>query len=159
MPQTTIEHCGRQAELLLVEDNYGDVVLTQEAFSRAKVANHLSVARDGEQALQMLRRQAPYTDQPRPDLVLLDLNLPRLDGQAVLKAVKADPATQTIPVVVMTSSRAEIDILKSYQLNANGYIVKPVDFERLSEVVASIESFWFQVVVLAPAQSLESAHA
>ena len=148
MLDRTISTVGRTAELLLVEDNYGDVLLTREAFRSAKVANNLSVAGDGEEALRMLRREGDYADHPRPDLILLDLNLPRMDGRAVLQAVKADPALRTIPVVVLTSSKADIDILKSYELKANGYIVKPVDFDRLREIVASLESFWFTVVVL-----------
>jgi chemotaxis family two-component system response regulator Rcp1 len=149
----SIEDLGRRAELLLVEDNYGDVLLTREAFRSAKLSNNLAVAGDGEEALMMLRRQGPYAAQPKPDLVLLDLNLPRMDGREVLKTVKSDPVLRTIPVIVLTSSKAEIDILKSYKLNANGYIVKPVNFEQLLEIVASIETFWFSVVVLASGAS------
>jgi two-component system, chemotaxis family, response regulator Rcp1 len=144
----TIESQGRAAELLLVEDNYGDVLLTREAFLSGRIRNNLAVAGDGEMAMAMLRREGPYALQPRPDVILLDLNLPRMDGREVLKAIKTDPALQRIPVIIMSSSKAEIDILKSYELNANGYIVKPVTFERLQEVVAAIESFWFTVVVL-----------
>ena len=156
----TIEKLGRPAELLLVEDNYGDVLLAREAFRSAKIRNHLTVAGDGEEALSVLRREGPHADKPRPDLILLDLNLPRMDGREVLQAIKADPELRLIPVIVMTSSKAEIDVLKSYQLSANGYIVKPVDFERLQEIVASLETFWFTVVVLAPPQAaLEQANA
>jgi CheY-like chemotaxis protein len=150
MPDLTLEARGRSAELLLVEDNYGDVLLTSEAFRSAKIGNNLAVAGDGEEALAMLRREGAFADQPRPDLILLDLNLPRMDGREVLRAIKSDPALQRIPVIVLTSSKADIDILKSYELQANGYIVKPVTFERLQEIVASLESFWFAVVVLAP---------
>ena len=107
----------------------------------------------------MLRREAPHQSCPRPDLILLDLNLPRMDGREVLRAVKSDPALQTIPVVVLTSSKADTDVIKSYRLSANGYIVKPVDFERLTEIVASLETFWFSVVVLAPSETLETVHA
>ena len=151
MPDLTVVATGRPAELLLVEDNYGDVLLTREAFRSARVSNNLAVAGDGEQALAMLRREDVYFNQPRPDLILLDLNLPRLDGREVLTAIKKDPDLKRIPVIVLTSSKADIDILKSYELRANGYIVKPVNFERLQEIVASLEDFWFSVVVLAPA--------
>jgi len=155
----TIELLGRAAELLLVEDNDGDVLLVREAFRSAKIRNNLSVAGDGEEALCVLRREGSYAARPLPDLILLDLNLPRMDGREVLQAIKADPELRTIPVIVMTSSNAEIDVLKSYQLSANGYIVKPVDFERLQEIVASLESFWFSVVVMAPLQAFEAADA
>ena len=148
MTEHTIEARGRPAELLLVEDNHGDVLLVREAFQSAKIRNNLSVASDGEQALSMLRRLGVHAEHPAPDLILLDLNLPRMDGREVLRAIKDDPALQRIPVIVLTSSKAEIDILKSYELQASGYIVKPVTFERLKEIVASIESFWFTVVVL-----------
>jgi CheY-like chemotaxis protein len=150
MAELTIEAAGRPAELLLVEDNYGDVLLTREAFRSARINNNLAVAGDGEQALAMLRREGEFASQPRPDLILLDLNLPRLDGREVLTAIKSDPALQRIPVIVLTSSKADIDVLKSYELQANGYIVKPVNFERLQEIVGSLETFWFSVVVLAP---------
>lgn len=155
----TIERLGRPAELLLVEDNDGDVLLTREAFRSAKIANNLTVAGDGEAALRLLRREGPHAQQARPDLILLDLNLPRMDGRELLQEVKSDPRLQQIPVIVLTSSKADIDILKSYQLNANGYIVKPVDFESLEEIVSSIESFWFSVVVLSPHFTAEHSHA
>jgi len=148
MSKLTIRALGRPAELLLVEDNHGDVLLTREAFHDAKIANNLSVATDGEEAMRMLDRKGAYADHPTPDLILLDLNLPRMDGREVLRAIRADPRLERIPVIVLTSSNADIDILKSYDLKANGYIVKPVDFERLKEIVTSIESFWFAVVVL-----------
>ena len=159
MADLTIESAGRPAELLLVEDNYGDVVLTREAFRSGRISNNLAVAGDGELALAMLRREAPFSDQPRPDLILLDLNLPRLDGREVLAAIKSDPVLKLIPVIILTSSKAEIDILKSYELQANGYIVKPVTFERLQEIVASLEAFWFSVVVLAPGLRRELSDA
>jgi len=159
MSELTIESDGRPAELLLIEDNYGDVLLTREAFRSARVRNNLAVASDGEQALAMLRRQGPFAGQPRPDLILLDLNLPRLDGREVLASVKNDPELKRIPVIVLTSSKADIDILKSYELRANGYIVKPVTFDRLQEIVASLETFWFSVVVLAPAPACEREDA
>jgi two-component system, chemotaxis family, response regulator Rcp1 len=157
MSDLTIEGQGRPAELLMVEDNYGDVLLARKAFLTAKIANNLTVAGDGEQALGMLRRLGVHANQVRPDLILLDLNLPRMDGKEVLKEIKADPDLQRIPVIVLTSSSADIDILKSYELNANGYIVKPVNLERLKEVVASLESFWFTVVVLPTAQGRPDA--
>ena len=153
MTGLTVEARGRPAELLLVEDNRGDVLLTREAFRSAKIANNLAVADDGEVALAMLRREGVYVNQPVPDVILLDLNLPRMDGREVLQAIKSDPRTQRIPVIVLTSSKAETDILKTYEIGANGYIVKPVTFDRLQEIVASIESFWFSVVVLAAAPS------
>jgi len=148
MSDLTIAAMRRPAELLLVEDNQGDVMLTREAFRDAKIANNLSVACDGEDAMKRLRREDAYGDHPMPDLVLLDLNLPRMDGREVLQAIRSDAGLMRIPVIVLTSSKAEIDVLKSYDLKANGYVVKPVDFARLGEVVAAIESFWFTVVVL-----------
>lgn len=150
---------GRPAELLLVEDNFGDVILTKEAFRGGKIANNLTVAVDGEEAVSMLRKEEGYADCATPDLILLDLNLPRLDGREVLRTVKSDPALRTIPVIVLTSSAAEADILRSYELMANGYIVKPVTFERLCAVVAEIESFWFTVVVLPGRDADDASHA
>jgi len=139
---------GRPAEILLVEDNYGDVLLAQEAFRIAKIANNMTVAQDGEMALQILNRVAPFEDKPKPDLILLDLNLPKRDGREVLESVKSDPNLKKIPVVVLTGSRAESEIARSYALHANAYIVKPVNFERLKDIVAVIQNFWFTVVVL-----------
>jgi chemotaxis family two-component system response regulator Rcp1 len=159
MGELTIEALGRPAELLLVEDNYGDVLLTREAFQDAKIANNLSVASDGEEAMSRLRREGPFSDHPRPDLILLDLNLPRMDGREVLQAIRADPELARIPVIVLTSSKADIDVVKSYDLHANGYIVKPVDFDRLKEIVNSIETFWFTVVVLPTALRADLSHA
>jgi CheY-like chemotaxis protein len=144
----TLDSLGRPAELLLVEDNYGDVLLTREACENARLPANLAVAGDGEEALAMLRREGRYANHPRPDLILLDLNLPRMDGREVLETIKSDPALLRIPVIVLTSSAAEIDVLKSYDLKANSYIVKPVNFDRLEQVVASIESFWLTVVAL-----------
>jgi two-component system, chemotaxis family, response regulator Rcp1 len=159
MADLTIEARSRPAQLLLVEDNYGDVLLTREAFRGAKLSNNLSVAGDGEEALSMLRREGCHAGQPTPDVILLDLNLPRMDGREVLQAIKTDPELRRIPVIVLTSSKAEVDILKTYDLGANGYIVKPVTFERLQEIVASIESFWFTVVVLSTTAACEPARA
>ena len=133
-------------EILLVEDNAADVRLTREALREGKVRNNLSVARDGEEALAFLRRDGEV----RPDLILLDLNLPRRDGREVLKEIKNDPLLKTIPVVVLTTSAAEADIVKSYSLHANCYITKPVDLEQFITVVKSIDDFWLTIVKLPP---------
>jgi two-component system, chemotaxis family, response regulator Rcp1 len=146
--EMTIDSIGRPIELLLVEDNYGDVLLTREACAEANTPINLSVAEDGEDALRRLRREGSHAAHPLPDLVLLDLNLPRMDGREVLETIKSDPQLQRIPVIVLTSSAAEIDVLRSYDLKANSYIVKPVEFDRLQGVIASIERFWFAVAAL-----------
>jgi chemotaxis family two-component system response regulator Rcp1 len=135
-------------EILLVEDNPADVRLTQEALREGKVKNNLHVARDGVEALAFLRRQGVHKDAVRPDLVLLDLNLPKKDGREVLAEIKADDKLKTLPVVVLTTSSAEADILKSYSLHANCYIQKPVDLEQFVKVVKSIDDFWLTVVRL-----------
>jgi CheY-like chemotaxis protein len=141
----------RPIEILLVEDSPSDTELTLEALRDFKVRNHVSVVEDGVQAMQFLQRQGPYGEAPRPDLIMLDLNLPRKDGREVLAEIKADDHLKAIPVVVLTTSRADQDILRAYQLNANCYIQKPVDFNQFLEVVRSIESFWLFVVTLPPA--------
>jgi two-component system, chemotaxis family, response regulator Rcp1 len=141
---------GRPVEILLVEDSPSDAELTVEALRDAKVHNRLSVVEDGVQAMTFLRREGKYGHAPRPDLIMLDLNLPRKDGREVLAEIKADAALRTIPVVVLTTSRAEQDVLQAYHLHANCYITKPVDFEQFLEVVRSIESFWMLVVTLPP---------
>ena len=135
-------------EVLLVEDDPGDVVLIREAFEHNKVYNALHVVSDGVQALEFLRREGDHADAPRPDLVLLDLNLPRKDGRQVLAEVKDDTDLRTIPVVVLTTSEAEEDILRSYDLHANAYVTKPVDFDRFIEVVRQIDDFFVSVVKL-----------
>lgn len=135
-------------EILLVEDDPGDVLMTQEAFEHHKIRNTLSVVSDGEQALRFLRRESPYEDAPRPGLILLDLNLPRKDGREVLSEIKASPQLRSIPVVVLTTSEAEEDILRSYDLHANAYVTKPVDFDRFVEVVRQIDNFFVAVVKL-----------
>jgi CheY-like chemotaxis protein len=135
-------------DILLVEDNPGDARLTREALALSKVRNQIHHVRDGEQCVAFLRRQPPYEDAPRPDLILLDLNLPRLDGREVLEDIKNDPELVHIPVVILTSSQAEEDILRSYRLHANCFITKPVDLEQLSRVVHGIEQFWFTLVRL-----------
>lgn len=141
---------GNPIEILLVEDNPGDVRLTQEALKEGKVRNHLSVATNGEAALAFLRQEGRYADAPRPDVILLDLNLPRKDGREVLADIKSDPNLKRIPVVILTTSEAEQDILKTYNLHANCYITKPVELEQFMEVVKSIEDFWLTIVKLPP---------
>lgn len=143
-----LEALGRPVEILLVEDNPGDVRLTVEAFREGKVLNRLSVVGDGVEALAFLRREGRYADAPHPDLILLDLNLPKKDGREVLAEIKTDEHLRRIPVVVLTVSKAEEDILKSYNLNANCYISKPVDLDEFLTVVKSIEDFWLTVVTL-----------
>ena len=138
----------RPIEILLVEDNPGDARLTQEVLRGGKLSNHLSVIADGESALQYLRRRGEYHDRPKPDLVLLDLNLPGKDGREVLGEMKADPALRRIPVVVLTTSDAEADLLKSYDLYANCYIVKPIDLEQFVDVIRGIENFWLSIANL-----------
>jgi len=137
-------------EILLVEDNPGDARLTREALAQSKVRNNLHHAKDGEEAIAFLRREGPFADAPQPDLILLDLNLPKRDGREVLEEVKSDLRLMHIPVVILTSSQAEEDILKSYRLHANCFITKPVDFEQLTRVVQGIEQFWFTLVKLPP---------
>jgi two-component system, chemotaxis family, response regulator Rcp1 len=139
---------GRPIEILLVEDNPGDVRLTIEGLKEGKVRNNLRLARDGVEAMAFLRREGQHADAARPDLILLDLNLPRMDGREVLSAIKSDPRFKTIPVVVLTTSRAEQDVLRSYELQANCYITKPVDLEQFLTVVKSIEDFWLTIVTL-----------
>lgn len=145
---TTALELGRPVDILLVEDNLGDVDLAREGLEEGKLLNRLSVARDGEEAMAFLRRQGPYTDAPIPDVILLDLNLPRKDGRQVLAEIKSDAQLQHIPVIIMTTSRDEADILKSYRLHANCYITKPLRLQRFIEVVQAIETFWFTIVAL-----------
>lgn len=137
-------------QILLVEDNPGDVRLTIEALRGAKVANELHVVADGEEAIEFLRQTGRHTEAPRPDIVLLDLNLPRLDGREVLANVKSDPDLAKIPIIVLTSSTAEQDIEESYGLHANCYISKPVDFTEFIHAVRSLEGFWLKIVRLPP---------
>jgi len=135
-------------EILLVEDNQADVVLAAEVLAQARIVSRITVARDGEQAMAVLRGESPYEDAPRPDLILLDLNLPRMDGREVLAAMKADPVLRRTPVVVLTSSEEESDVLRAYDDSANAYVVKPIGLEGLAEVVKAIDAFWFSVVRL-----------
>ena len=138
----------KQVNLLLVEDNEGDIVLTLEALKVAKVANGVEVVRDGEAALQYLRKEGIYQEKETPDLILLDINLPKLDGLEVLMEVKNDAVLTLIPVVILTTSDSEKDVLKSYQQHANCFITKPVDFQKFIEVVRGIKDFWIDVVKL-----------
>ncbi len=147
-PATARPSRHRSIEILLVEDNLGDILLTREAFRKSKLANRVTVAEDGEQALAMLRKEADFRDQPRPDLILLDLNLPRIDGGEVLRQIKDDPKLRDIPVVILSGSHAQMEVARSYALHANAHIVKPVNFQRLQEIIATIENFWFMVVAL-----------
>ncbi len=139
---------NRAIEILLVEDNPGDARLTQEALKEGKVRNNLHLARDGVEAMAFLRREGKYKDAPRPDLVLLDLNLPRKDGREVLAEMKEHPDLRLIPVVVLTTSEAEQDVVRTYELCANCYITKPVDLEKFITIVRSIEDFWLTIVRL-----------
>lgn len=139
---------GEAVKILLVEDNPGDVRLTMEAFKDGKICNHLDVVMDGEEALAFLRREGKYANESLPNLILLDLNLPKKDGREVLMDIKNDKELKRIPVVVLTTSVAEKDILKSYDLHANCYITKPVDFDQFITVVKSIEDFWLTIVKL-----------
>jgi CheY-like chemotaxis protein len=142
------ELAGLMINVLLVEDDPGDVLITREAFAENKVRNQLSVVSDGVNALRYLRREAEYAHAPRPDLILLDLNLPRMAGHEVLAQIKSDRDLQRIPVVVLTTSDAEEDVLRSYELHANAYVTKPVDFERFLSVVRQIDDFFVTVVKL-----------
>lgn len=137
-------------QILLVEDNAADVELTIEGLRDGKVANELMVVRDGVEAMAYLRGEAPYEGAPRPDLVLLDLNMPRMDGRDVLGEMSADPALAVIPVIVLTTSAADADVLDSYRLSASAYITKPVDFGQFVRVIHSLEDFWLRVVRLPP---------
>ncbi|CAN5162685.1 response regulator [soil metagenome] len=139
----------RVAEILLIEDSPSDVLLAKEALADSRVANNLHEVTDGVEAMKFLRKEGPYTRVPRPDLILLDLNLPRKDGREVLAEIKSDENLKRIPVVVLTTSKSEADVMKAYGLHANCYIVKPVDFEQFAQVVRSVENFWFAVVTLA----------
>jgi CheY-like chemotaxis protein len=135
-------------EILLVEDNPADVRLTVEGLREARIANNLSSVMDGDSAVEFLQRRGRYASAPRPDLILLDLNLPGLDGRSVLKFIKEDPGLKVIPVVIITSSDAESDIIKSYESHANCFISKPIDFQGFCNVIRSLENFWFTVVRL-----------
>ncbi len=141
---------GEPIEILLAEDNPGDVRLTEKALDHGNILNNLHVVNDGAEAIKFLRQEGEYADEPRPDLVLLDLNMPRKDGREVLEDMKTDPDLRRLPVVVLTSSEAEEDVVRSYELNANAYLTKPVDFDGFVDIVKRIEDFWFSVVKMPP---------
>lgn len=141
---------AKPIEILLVEDSEGDVGLIEEVFEDAKIRNNLHVVGDGEEAILFLRGEGQFLDSPHPDIILLDLNLPKKDGREVLEEIKEDDDLKHIPVVVLTTSKAEGDILRSYNLHANAYITKPVDFDQFIKVIKSIEDFWLEVVKLPP---------
>jgi two-component system, chemotaxis family, response regulator Rcp1 len=143
----------KSINILLVEDNPGDADLAREALFDSKFNNNLQVVDDGEKAMAFLHREGVYADAPRPDLILLDLNLPKKDGRQVLAEIKDDPNLQRIPVVILTTSQAEEDVLRTYQLHANCYITKPIDLGQFLHVVRSIEDFWLSIVVLPPNES------
>lgn len=139
---------GQPIDILLVEDDPGDELMTREAFEDNKIGNTLHVARDGQQALDFLYRHGEFPDAPRPDLILLDLNLPKYDGRQILEKIKSDPELSHIPVVVLTTSAAEEDILRSYRLHANAYVTKPVDLDQFIAAIRHIDEFFVQVVRL-----------
>ncbi|MDD5241080.1 MAG: response regulator [Sulfuricella sp.] len=143
-----MKYPANAVDILLVEDNPGDVRLTEEALKESRIAVNMRVARDGIEALEMLRGEGGYADQSLPDLILLDLNMPRMDGREVLRQIKSDDRLKHIPVVVLTTSEAEKDIIQAYGLHANCYITKPVELEEFMEIIKSIEGFWLTVVKL-----------
>lgn len=145
-----MEKMGRAVQMLLVEDNLGDIRLTEETLRDAKVMVNLHVVGDGVEAMAFLRKENKHANAPRPDLVLLDLNLPKKDGREVLAEMKQDPDLRRIPVVILTISNGQEDILKSYNLHANAYVTKPLNLEQFSKIVKAIEEFWFTVVKLPP---------
>ena len=142
---------ARPIEILLIEDSPSDAALTIEALQAGKIVNNLNRVADGVEAMAYLRKQGEFTESSRPDLIMLDLNLPKKDGREVLQELKSDPSLKLIPVIVLTTSRADKDVLQSYALNANCFITKPVDFQQFIDVVRSIERFWLSVVTLPPA--------
>jgi len=141
---------GEPVEILMAEDNPGDVTLTRKALKEGKLTNNLHVVNDGVEAMTYLNGEGEYADRPRPDLILLDLNMPRKDGRAVLEEIKSDDDLKRIPVVVLTSSEAEEDVAKSYELHANAYLTKPIDFDGFLDIVGTLEEFWLEVVKLPP---------
>ena len=157
MATDTLVSKGRLAQILLVEDNEGDVVLTKRAFAESKIANNLSVAKNGEEAISRLRKEGEYANTETPDIILLDLNLPKMSGQEVLQVIKNDERLRYIPIIILSSSRAEQDVVKSYDLHANGYIVKPVNMNDLSQVVSKLEAFWFTLVVMPDSSDIKQA--
>lgn len=155
MTVNTVANRGRPAHILLVEDNHGDVILTKRAFKEAKIANIVTVATTGEEALAILRKENEYSEAHLPDLILLDLNLPRISGQRVLEIIKNDTALKHIPVLMLTSSRSEQDVVSSYKLHATGYLNKPMSATSFDEVVGKLEQFWFTLVVMPEASDMK----
>ncbi|NEP23138.1 response regulator [Moorena sp. SIO3I6] len=140
----------QRIEILLVEDNHGDVDLTKATLKNSNIRNNLQTFSNGKEAMAFLRRESPYTKAPRPDVILLDLNLPVMDGREVLAQIKSDPKLSLIPVIILTSSDSDQDILTSYKLNANAYVTKPLELEQFVKVLKSIENFWLSIVKLPP---------
>lgn len=155
MTTDTLQNKIRPVRILLVEDNLGDVVLTQRAFKEVKIATQIAVARTGEEAVAMLRREGDWAALELPDLILLDLNLPKMSGLEVLQIIKTEESLRHIPVVVLSSSRAEQDVVRSYNLHANGYVTKPGSPESFTEVAQKLEQFWFTLVVLPDADDVK----
>lgn len=150
---TKITERARTAQVLLIEDNHGDAVLTRRAFRRARIANEITVAETGEKGLSILRREGEFAAAPRPDLILLDLNLPHMHGKDFLSLVKTDPDLKRIPVVVLSSSSADVDVVMSYDRHANGYITKPITTETYDDIVERLEQYWFGLMQLPPDQA------
>lgn len=148
MTMTTLKEKKRTINILLVEDNYGDALLLRKAFEKSSTPVNIVVAEDGEQALAALAKEGDFAKTAMPDLILLDINLPRLNGKEVLARIKSEKKYQHIPVIMLTSSSAELDVAKSYHLHANAYIVKPVDLSKIANIITAIELFWFELVVL-----------
>ena len=144
----TTQSKGRPAEILLVEDNRGDVILAQKAFGKASLPNHITVAGNGMEAMEILRHEGKFANAATPDIILLDLNLPKKSGKDVLAEIKSDDKLKRIPVLILSSSRAEIDVVKSYEMYASGYIVKPGTLEKYADLVSTVEKFWFSMVIL-----------
>ena len=155
----TTQNKRRQAEILLIEDNKGDVILAQKAFSKAHTPNRITVANNGIQAMEILNRHGEYANAPVPDIILMDLNLPKKNGKDVLHEIKTSDTFKRIPVIIFSSSRAELDVVKSYELHANSYIIKPGTLQQYGEVVTTIENFWFSLVILPDEQEAKNLHS
>ena len=155
----TLKQKNRAVDILLVEDNYGDALLVKKAFEKANLNINVTLAEDGEKAIAMLTKSGEYSETPTPDLVLLDINLPKLNGKEVLSKIKEQDALKHIPVIVLTSSVAEMDVIRSYQLGLNAYLVKPTDLTKLTDIVKGIEAFWFNLVVLPDNNDITDSNA
>lgn len=149
---------AKPAIILLVEDNDGDAFIAQQVFAQSKIANELHIVEDGTDALEFLRKEGRYKDVPTPDMVLLDINLPKLDGKDVLREIKTDSKLKHLPVVMLTSSKSEVDIVKSYDYYANAYMVKPIDMDQFADAIKAFKRFWFSVVVLPDEESVARVH-